>query len=63
MDKIGWRLKKHLDEESYLHFLDQYFEETRTKPPRGENDNLQHILEKLIETTTMKENQHTLKEY
>ncbi|XP_047519595.1 uncharacterized protein LOC125059273 [Pieris napi] len=44
-----------------MQFLDQYLEEMSTKQPRGNDDNLQHILEKLIESTTKKENQHNLK--
>ncbi|XP_041979495.1 uncharacterized protein LOC121733345 [Aricia agestis] len=52
--------KTYIDEESNLQFQDQYLEEISTKQLK-DKDNLQHILEKLIETTSKKENQHNLR--
>lgn len=51
----------YIDEEGNMQFLDQYLEEMSTKQPGDKDDSLQHILEKLIDTTTKKENQHNLK--
>lgn len=53
--------KAYTDEEGNIQFSDQYLEEISTKQPRDNDDNLQQILEKLIESTTKKENQHNLK--
>lgn len=53
--------KIYIDEEGNMQFSDQYLEEMSTKQPRDKDDSLQNILEKLIETTTKKENQHNLK--
>lgn len=53
--------KTYIDEEGNIQFLDQYLEQISTIQPKDKNDNLQHILEKLIETTTKKENEHNLK--
>lgn len=60
--KLNEDLKKtYIDEEGNMQFSNQYLEEISTKQPGDKDDNLQLILEKLIETTTKKENQHTLK--
>ncbi|XP_069363441.1 uncharacterized protein [Maniola hyperantus] len=60
--KLDENLKKtYIDEEGNMQFSDQYLEEMSTKQPEHRDDSLQHILEKLIETTTKKENQHNLK--
>lgn len=53
--------KAYSDEEGNIQFLDQYLEEMNINQPRDKEDNLQQILEKLIENTTKKENQHNLK--
>lgn len=60
--KLDEDLKKiYVDEEGNMQFLDQYLEEMSTKQPKDKDDSLQHILEKLIESTTKKENQYNLK--
>lgn len=53
--------KTYVDEEGNIQFLNQYLEEMSTKQPGDKDVNLQQILEKLIESTTKKENQHNLK--
>lgn len=53
--------KTYIDEEGNLQFLDQYLEEISTIQPKTKDYNLQHILEKLIETSAKNENQHNLK--
>lgn len=60
--KLDKDLKKtYMDEEGNMQFLDQYLEEINMEQPRDKDDSLQNILEKLIESTTKKENQHNLK--
>ncbi|XP_075980032.1 uncharacterized protein LOC142979144 [Anticarsia gemmatalis] len=60
--KLDEDLKKtYIDEEGNLQFHDQYLEEISTIQQKTKDDNLQHILEKLIETSAKKENQHNLK--
>jgi len=53
--------KAYIDEEGNIQFLNQYLKEMSTKQPKDKEDNLKQILEKLIESTTKKENQHNLK--
>ncbi|XP_045498981.1 uncharacterized protein LOC123696674 [Colias croceus] len=53
--------KTYTDEEGNMQFLDQYLEEISIIQPKDKDSNLQNILEKLIETTTNKENQHNLR--
>ncbi|KAL4703059.1 hypothetical protein ACJJTC_018197 [Scirpophaga incertulas] len=60
--KLDEDLKKtYMDEEGNIQSLDQYLEEMSTKQAIGNDDSLHQILEKLIESTTKKENQHNLK--
>lgn len=55
--------KTYIDEEGNMQFLEQYLDEmsiTHTQLT-SKDDSLQHILEKLIESTTKKDNHHNLK--
>lgn len=51
----------YTDEEGNMQFMEQYLEEMSIEKPIDKDGSLQKILQKLIETTTKKENQHNLK--
>lgn len=59
--KLNEKLKEtYVDEEGNIQFSDQYLEEINIQQTAEQDNNLQKILEKLIESTEKKENQQNI---